>query len=799
MSFRFLHIVSSVITTCLLVVAPLASQQISESSSSLDEGKRLYEAGQFTEAEAVFQTIVKNEKKVALAHYWFGMAIAKQQRDKDAIKAFKKAVKEDKTLVDGYIQMGRVYLRMDKKKDARKAFEKAVKLDSDNAEIHYYMGLSHVEKVRLAKIRRGKIKDMFKKQHDAFQRAIDLDPNHHDAHYRLGLAYETLLDDLSGAIPLYFKQAAVTPSHREALQHLSQACIKTEQFEHGVDLFKQLGEMHGDETNPVFSGFAAQVRAYDFQSKKQESRALQAYETYLASLEKIDPDESTLYRDLTLVAPKEILEQYGKASDEVKTEIWRQYWAARDPDPSTAVSERLTEHYRRVMYARQNFSKGKQPWDQRGEIYIRYGEPDDRQHFVFRSGSNVMQNYMPTGNSKIDAVRETNRYQYQLNVTNGETNTLWEASEDPLGGLLQETRGSSYATESWVYVPYNMEIFFTDQMSNGNYDFPLLETQLPSSANDFGLSNSPGFRFMTSPRQRVAALIKKQPESYRFDYGGEPLVFVFDLVTFKGTDGQAQVEVAYSVPSNQLGDASDGQGMETWLSSRIALQDETLRHIVGTTKTNGPIGRPLQEGSKDQIQLQTAAFSFQAPAGTYRSSMAVRDSVTQRIGIYVKPLTVRDYNTDSVQISDIKLASLIIPQETPSPFTRNGLEITPHPAHIYPQSQPVYLYYEMYNLSQDTDGRTSYQTSLEITAKEKQSNIAWRLLSSIGRLVTRSSNDQSVLLTFEGEGTNPNEHMYTSIDTTDLPKGTYTLNLTIEDLKTGQTTYSSTEFVIVTN
>ena len=54
------------------------------------------------------------------------------------------------------------------------------------------------------------------------------------------------------------------------------------------------------------------------------------------------------------------------------------YWNSRDPDLSTPVNERLLEHYRRVWYSLTEFSKNKKPWDARGDVYIRFGEPDHR-------------------------------------------------------------------------------------------------------------------------------------------------------------------------------------------------------------------------------------------------------------------------------------------------------------------------------------------------------------------------------------------------------------------------------------
>ena len=88
---------------------------------------------------------------------------------------------------------------------------------------------------------------------------------------------------------------------------------------------------------------------------------------------------------------------------------------------------------------------------------------------------------------------------------------------------------------------------------------------------------------------------------------------------------------------------------------------------------------------------------------------------------------------------------------------------------------------------------------MEITAKEKQRGFVGRLLTSLGRLVTQSANDQSVFLTFEDGGIKPDEYKYTSIETSDSPAGTYTLTLTITDLNANQKTTKSVDFVIVKN
>ena len=52
------------------------------------------------------------------------------------------------------------------------------------------------------------------------------------------------------------------------------------------------------------------------------------------------------------------------------------FWNKRDPTPTTNLNERVLEHFRRVWFVRHHFSTGVQPYDDRGIIYLRYGQPD---------------------------------------------------------------------------------------------------------------------------------------------------------------------------------------------------------------------------------------------------------------------------------------------------------------------------------------------------------------------------------------------------------------------------------------
>ncbi|MFQ5640647.1 MAG: carboxypeptidase-like regulatory domain-containing protein [bacterium] len=59
----------------------------------------------------------------------------------------------------------------------------------------------------------------------------------------------------------------------------------------------------------------------------------------------------------------------------------RTFWLEKDPSPTTTLNERLIEHWERIAFARKNFTTEKNTiygTDDRGIIYVKYGEPDKK-------------------------------------------------------------------------------------------------------------------------------------------------------------------------------------------------------------------------------------------------------------------------------------------------------------------------------------------------------------------------------------------------------------------------------------
>lgn len=97
------------------------------------------------------------------------------------------------------------------------------------------------------------------------------------------------------------------------------------------------------------------------------------------------------YRDridqLRYISHGRELDSLRRATAGMRDTLLQRFWDRRDPTPGTARNETKDEYYARVDHADRTFSLGIKPgWrTDRGQIYIRYGAPDDVEHHPFDS------------------------------------------------------------------------------------------------------------------------------------------------------------------------------------------------------------------------------------------------------------------------------------------------------------------------------------------------------------------------------------------------------------------------------
>jgi GWxTD domain-containing protein len=82
------------------------------------------------------------------------------------------------------------------------------------------------------------------------------------------------------------------------------------------------------------------------------------------------------YEDIAPVATERDTMGIGRLTRAERDELTRRFWADNDPDPSTPENEARLEYWSRVTQAYFLFWDPRlREWDQRGEVYVRYGPP----------------------------------------------------------------------------------------------------------------------------------------------------------------------------------------------------------------------------------------------------------------------------------------------------------------------------------------------------------------------------------------------------------------------------------------
>ena len=134
-------------------------------------------------------------------------------------------------------------------------------------------------------------------------------------------------------------------------------------------------------------------------------------------------DIDSAIKQLKYIAPLHEINQMLNTEDSDKKEkLFNEFWASRDPTPSTEVNELKKEYYSRIAFVNKNFSDSREGWlTDRGEVYIVLGPPDDIKRYpnMIESKPYEVWNYYRFGENLI-FVGETGLGNFRL------TQESWE-------------------------------------------------------------------------------------------------------------------------------------------------------------------------------------------------------------------------------------------------------------------------------------------------------------------------------------------------------------------------------------
>lgn len=477
-----------------------------------------------------------------------------------------------------------------------------------------------------------------------------------------------------------------------------------------------------------------------------------ATKAYEKSFSFMDPAMERAFTDLGNLVPREEQDEYRRD----KVRYTAEFWTSKDPRFLTPYNERKLEHYSRIVYADLLYSApdvGMRGWQtERGQILIRYGIPQTDVVLV------------PSGTSGI---RTGAQDQY---AANNDGSVSFDLASGNGGDFDMLSEANTF--NIWDYGEFRF--VFEDPYRQGEFRMyspsakSLSGTNTSAWENDYVIKAQETFRTV--------------PERYEYEAPGRQIDLPYLVSTFKGADGQTDLYVNYGVPIVEYDPSEEliniNANIGTFLiSGARELLVERRRSLYGLRSTQ------VIEFSEANLWVDSQLMSV--PPGDHEVSVEFETASGNTVAIQRRAVDVRRYDEGRMTVSDLLLAYNI--QDTfdgkpvnAADLVRDGLSITPAPWSVFDNERPIYLYFEVYNLGKDSNGRTNYEMEAVLVPKDEQGRVG-RFFSGLF-----GGGNKGVSVEWPGAGIDADEGQYQILDVTNQEPGLYTLTLKVRDKISGR-------------
>jgi GWxTD domain-containing protein len=790
-----------ILAFCSVVLTAIqARAQDAPPDSLLVLADRQFFNGQTDSAATLYRRVLSGQATTARAAIGLGRIALLGDDTEDAESWFQRAEEWDPE--QGHLEFGQGLLARARgeTEEARSQFQYAYRRNRTYADA--LIEISHIQN-------EGLVERFAMKR--TLRRAVEADPGHPSAYMELGKTLENQ-NDMDGAIENYENQIRINPESGEALMRLGFVLLERERYWHARQrLYQAIQITSGNELELSLAIAATYLGDRQF---------VQAHEAYAQAFAIMPDVQRANYESIALVGTPLEAQYDARVSGDQRLIFLQKFWLRRDPTPVTPVNERMLEHFRRVWYAMEKYGENQKPYDDRGTVYIRYGEPDHR-------GASNRPNY--TVDPDVDAVRERylhgiygptppdvlargslpvyplvnpDEYKNSANDTRFlgsffDWNQRNEASDDEdvtnqsrrteTAGFGVETGLASLTRwEEWTYtsVGNGLQIMFVDRVGSGSHRFAT-----PPMTSDLRMSSA---LRQYAPKEQYEQAARRIPERFVYDITQEPLNFYYYTSQFRAPENRTQLDVYYGLPTSELTFQSGPDGYSATVEAGVAVFD-TLWNVLTRSEDRTKLlsaGRPTQERGAIHIDSRTIVME-----GGHRILLSVQaeDATSGRLQAYRETVTIAEYDSSQLAMSDIVVAGLIeaVDSTRNQRFIRNGLSILPMASRAFRRNQPMHVYFEIYNLTRGAEfGATEYEIEYTVRA----GGMGGSIFGSVGRILGGSQHSVGVGRIIEG--ISASEFQNFQIDISNLTSGDYTLLITVRDMKGDQSVNMSRVFSV---
>ncbi|MDX1420190.1 MAG: GWxTD domain-containing protein [Rubricoccaceae bacterium] len=477
------------------------------------------------------------------------------------------------------------------------------------------------------------------------------------------------------------------------------------------------------------------------------------------ALERMGPERRAVFDDIALLLPEDEQARYEADPETVAS----RFWTSQEPRYLTPYNERRLEHYARLTYADLMYRSedlGLPGWEtQRGKVHVRYGVPE-ADVVITGSFQQVLENFAARAEGPDRDGFERPALSNPIEATEANRFNIWDYGD--------------------------FKLVFEDPFRNGEF-------RLYSPPADlFALTGPASAAVDNMDYERIAReTFRETPERYDYEPPGRRIGLPYLVTTFDGDDGQTDVYVHYGIPVADSFDPAESDVVDLTIQTGAFLISDARDVLVERRRTLYGLNAS-QVASFEDVQLWTDTQAMEAPPGTHTVSVEFETVGGGTSAVQRRDIAVPGYDGTDLALSSIMLAYLV--EETdeariPGHVVRDGLAIQPAPWSVFNHAQPVYLFFEVYNLGL-TGGQSDYEVEAELRPKDTSSGIA-RLARSIF-----GGGERGVSTRYPVQGDRADDAQYVILDAAEQEPGFYTLTLRIRDRISGRTVEETTDLYL---
>ncbi len=702
--------------------------------------------------------------------------------DYDSAKSvFRSILSIDKNSIYALSGLGKIAFYNREWGDAKTYFGDVLKREPDNLEAHYIRGICYRETGVFKALLLRKLD--WDKSNSHFNHVLSVDSSYRDVLYqyaqllryrgryeeavKLGHAQIRLRPDLSEPEVKLFRLYRYLIVHRDlnkSLLWLQQQPWDHSQFYIG-EKFRREGML--DQADSVFQILLNEK--LDMPSQPLLLSLARVYyelgkpdlgqDYFWQAVDRISSfvESDLVFQDVKYIITDEEMELYR--SIQVlgeKIDFFHTLWIKRDPTPSAKLNVRLAEHYRRLIFAEKYYeydgfrtwledpdklgyleypenNKLNEEFNDKGLIYIRHGGPNDK---VITAGE-----YVPFNES-------------------------WLYYETPEQSEMSFHFMVAKSGNDWRFAPIlTNRSMLEDRLMWGNIYYRLYRADAIDRLN---------YEREMAEISRKSVKVGLSTDRHTWPDSIDSFIIPFSMETFRGEDGKTLLELSYALPSSTIAEKISEDLQEIDVEKGFAIYNTEFKEILNRREHVNLISRD----KNDFIGYRR----FELEPGEYSLSFHAQLIDLNVIGGWKISTELEDYTAPGLKMSDIQLAPRVEPATIRTEFEKNGLAIYPNPRGTFQRQDPIHIYFEIYNLSQDPQGNTLFNIDYDLLKLKGNNKGITNLFGLLG-----TGAKKSVTIHSDRDGQSEFSAEYLAIDVSELDPGEYELTIKVSDTIEGET------------